>query len=139
MKIYQPSDAFFEAFIGFLACLVIVTAFALTPGCGTAAKTAAAANGVVIVGVDSAMQAWASYTSKQVTPGTPPTPQLNSEILTVSNAYVGYYNAELTFSNVQSAYVQSPSTNIASAITTAGNALAASETNIVALVTLFTK
>jgi hypothetical protein len=99
---------------------------------------ASAANGVVITSVDGAMGLWASYINSHITSNAP-TAQQNAEIIAVSNSYVAYYNCEIVLSNTAAAYVASPTTNLAQAYTLAEKAVYNSQSNIVGLVTQFTK
>jgi hypothetical protein len=97
-------------------------------GQGCKSQTALKANGVAITTVDAAMQGWAAYT--QAGKGT------DAQILTVSNAYVLYWNAELTASNTWAIAVGNTNNTLWQTATAAASA---SATNIINIISQFTK
>jgi hypothetical protein len=101
-----------------LACLSLVW------GCSSALKT----NGVAITTVDAAMQAWAAYT--QAGKGTA------AQITTVSNAYVLYYNAELTASNAWVISVTQTNNSLLQTVTATAQA---SQTNLLNIIQQITQ
>jgi hypothetical protein len=111
-----------------LACVVLVT----YDGCSTSVvSTASTVNGALVATVDAAMTGWATYTQSHTVPA--------AQILAVSNAYVAYYNSELVLSNLTEVYVASPATNTQTLLLNAVAAINLSGTNIVNIITSFSK
>jgi len=97
----------------------------LVSGCGS---TALKVNGVAITTVDAGMTAWAAYT--QSGKGTP------DQIVAVSNAYVLYYNAEMVASNAWIISVTQTNNSLLQTVTATAQA---SQTNLLNLISVFTK
>ena len=115
-----------------ILCLFGAVMLAAIISCSTpVVNTAVNADAVVISAVNAAMTVWAA----DVNAGR----ATAAEVLTVSNAYIAYYNSQIVVSNLAAAYVASPSTNLSGAITTAEQALALSATNIVTIINTFSK
>jgi hypothetical protein len=113
-----------------LAAMAIFILGTMMSGCGTDATTTAVnADAVVIPTVNAAMQIWAA----EVNAGK----ATSNQIVSVSNSYAIYYQSQLILSNLAMAYVTTPSTNLSQAITTAEQAVAASGSNVVAIVNAF--
>lgn len=92
-------------------------------GCSSALKT----EGVTITTVDAAMTVWGIYsTNSTVT---------DSQILTVSNAYVLYYNAQLVASNAWIIAVQQTNNTFWQSATQTAQA---SQTNLINIIKQFT-
>jgi len=77
------------------------------------------------------MTAWASYVNAGKA--------TEQQITTVSNAYNTYYNAQLVASNAVTVYLINPTTNLQSMVMDATTAVANSKTNIVNIISSFTK
>lgn len=103
----------------------IATALTLVMGCNS---NSLKATGVTISTVDAAMKGWAVYT--QSGKGT------DSQILTVSNAYVAYYNAGIVMSNTWADYVQNTNATVP---VLAVQVWGQSGTNLINIVSEFTK
>lgn len=109
-----------------IACVLCLIA------CSTnAVKNAAAINGAAITTVDQGMNYWAAYSQTH--------PVTSNQINTVSNAYTVYYNLELISSNVQAGYVANPTTNTEALASEALIGVVSSRSNLLNLVTMFTK
>lgn len=114
-----------------LALLLCIGSVGLV-GCSTDATTTAVnSDAVVITGVNAAMTTWASY----VNSGKATIAQVNS----VSNAYALYYQSQIIASNLATAYVENPTTNLAGAEQNALVAALQSQTNIVAIINQLVK
>lgn len=92
--------------------------------CSTALKT----NGVVITTADAGMQVWAGYTQTHKVSA--------AQILTVSNAYVAYYNSELVLSNAFMVAVTQTNNSLLQTLTQTANQ---SQANLIAIIQEFTK
>jgi hypothetical protein len=124
-----------------LLALVSALGIAVTlhSGCTSAVSTVTAVNTAIVASVDQAMTGWSEYVNARAS-SLPTNATLNAEILSVSNAYMAYYNAELVLSNLSAAYVAAPTnTTLASGITIAATGLGASKTNILNLITQFSQ
>lgn len=130
--------------LAFIAIAFIIAPVAIFNACSTnAGKQVVTINSGIIGGVDIAMKAWAANVNAKVGSSTNwwvTYPSLNSQIIAVSNAYTGYYNAEMTLSNLASAYASEPTNaSLATALTSAATAIGNSATNLENIVNLLNK
>lgn len=101
-------------------------------GCSSdATSTAVNADATVITGVNAAMTTWAAYVNSGKA--------TQSQLATVSNAYNLYYQSQLIASNLATAYVENPGTNMATAEQNALTAALQSQTNIINIIGQLTK
>ena len=116
--------------ITLLACLVTVLVASGPIGCGTTAtQIATNTETVAVPSVDAAMHTWANYCA-----GTNATA---AQILTVSNAYNVYFNAQIVASNVLAYAANNPGTTVN--ITNVLGTASASAGAVVNIITTFTK
>lgn len=111
---------------------LVLLCLGLVYGCSTSAVTTTAkANAAAVATVDAAMTGWATYTKSHTVPA--------NTILAVANAYNVYYDSELVVSNVLTAYVTNPSTNNGAIVTAAIVGVAQSQSNLLNIVSTFSK
>lgn len=111
----------------FFLCVCAI-ALAFTGCSSTSTSTALKVNGAVITTVDGAMKGWAAYT--QSGKGTA------AQILAVSNAFVLYYNAEMTASNTWVIAVGQTNNTLLQTVTEAAQA---SQNNLFNIISQFTQ
>lgn len=112
--------------LGLMLCCAALAVAAV--GCGSAGSAALKANGAAITAVQTAMEEWGAFT--RAGHGT------DAQIITVSNAYNAYFDAELTASNTVAIAVTQTNDTV---VQTALAAVQASQTNLLNLIRAFQK